>query len=277
MKRFDEVARRAPARSTVICLHASGGSGAQWKTVAERLQDDFHVLTPDLHGHGAGPAWAGAPTAIVATDAARIARMAANASGDVHLVGHAYGGALALRVALYHPESVASVAVYEPLALRALFDYDRHHRAAVEIADVASAIRAALAAGDPVRAARCFVDYESGGGRWDELAPDAQAAIAERMPVVLAHFTALSNDVVRLWDYRSVRQPVLYLTGSETRIATRRAAELLQYTLPDVDPVTMAGMGHPGPITHADAVAQRIAEFVRARDAVRPPRDLLAA
>jgi pimeloyl-ACP methyl ester carboxylesterase len=277
MKRFDDVVRRAPTRSTVICLHASGASGAQWKAVAQSLQRDFHVLTPDLHGHGAGPAWQDTPADIVATDAARIARMAANASGDVHLVGHSYGGALALRVALYHPESVASVAVYEPIALRALFDYDRHHRAAVEVAELAGAIRAALAAGDPARAAWCLVDYWSGTGRWDELAPDAQAAIAERMPVVLAQFTALGNDVVRLWDYASVRQPVLYLTGSETRIATRRAAELLQYTLPEVYWVTMEAMGHLGPITHADAVAERIANFVRARDVMRTPHDLLAA
>lgn len=277
MNTYDSSQHRASARSTVICLHASGGSGAQWKALDQRLRGNFNVLTPDLHGHGAGPAWNGAPADIVATDAARIAKLAANASGDVHLVGHSYGGAIALRVALYHPESVASVAVYEPVALRALFDYDRQHRAAVEVAAVAATTRRELDAGNAERAAQHFVDYWSGAGRWTSLVPQGRATIAERMPVILAHFTSLSSDVVRLWDYANVHQPVLYLTGEETRVSVRRVAELLQYTLPDVESIPMGSMGHMGPMTHADAVAQRIADFVRWRDAAQAPRDLLAA
>ena len=70
---------------------------------------------------------------------------------------------------------------------------------------------------------------------------------------------------------------MLYLTGEETRASVRRVAELLQYTLRDVEPITMAAMGHMGPMTHADEVAQRIAQFVRWREAMRTPRDLLAA
>ena len=104
-------------QATVICLHSSASTGGQWAALRAQLEPGVRVLTPDFHGHGAGPAWQGADEDIVAFDAARIARLAESVPGGVHLVGHSYGGAIALRVALYHPESVTSVSVYEPVAI----------------------------------------------------------------------------------------------------------------------------------------------------------------
>lgn len=263
--------RGAGPEPTVICLHASGGSGAQWKPLADKLRHDFRVLTPDLHGHGSAPSWLGMPADIVAADTARVARLAAETDGRVHLVGHSYGAAIALRVARHRPRGVGSVIVYEPVTLRLLFDYNRRHRATSEVAEVATDIGRALNGGDYERAAQRFVDYWSGAGHWAGLTPERQVAMALRMPVIQAHFTSLVRDGARRADYAGVSVPVLYLAGRDTRASTRRITELLTYTLPDVKLETFEGMGHLGPITHAEAIAQRIADFVRQQTAPRLP------
>jgi pimeloyl-ACP methyl ester carboxylesterase len=263
-------------RPTVICLHASGASGGQWRVLASRMHD-FHVRTPDLYGHGTVPAWQGPRVDIVAADVARISGLAAEAGGKVHLVGHSYGGTIALRVALSHPERVASVAVYEPVPMRVLFDYNAKHPAAAEIAELARDIRRALNGGSFEAAARRFVDYWSGAGSWARLAPEDQATIARRMPVTDAHFASLIHDPVRLRDYASVRAPVLYLAGRQTCASARRMGELLRYALPDVDAAKLDEMGHLGPITHAESVAQRIAHFVRRHATERIVDDRKAA
>src|SRR5262249_47130460 len=172
-------------------------------------------------------------------------------------------------VALRPPARVASVAVCELVAMRVLFDFNPKHRAAAEVAEIARAIRSALNGGDLEHAAQRFVDFWSGPGRWARIAPERQAAVAQTMPVIHAQFVSLKDDVARLRDYAGLNVPVLYLTGRDTRLSARRMAELLEFALPEVELEVLSGMGHLGPITHADVVAQRIAEFVRNQAAVR--------
>jgi pimeloyl-ACP methyl ester carboxylesterase len=256
--------RPTPSKPTVICLHSSAGSGAQWKTLADMLRGEFDVLTPDLYGHGGGPAWDGRRGGVLAADAVRIACLAAQV-GTVHLVGHSYGAGVALRVALHHPRSVASVAVYEPVAMRVLFDYNARAGAATEVVDVARAIHRELNGGNAERAAQRFIDYWAGTAQWIALAPERRAAIVRCMPVLGDQFTALAHDTSTLADYRRLEAPVLYLSGQQTRASTRRIGELLRFTLAHVDSSIMSGMGHLGPITHPYPVAQRIATFIRAQ------------
>jgi pimeloyl-ACP methyl ester carboxylesterase len=247
---------------TVIGLHSSGSTGGQWAALRAQLEPRIRVLTPDFHGHGSAPAWRGFDEDIVAADAARIVRLAESVQGDLHLVGHSYGGAIALRVALYHPRRVSSVAVYEPVVFRLLFDYHRRRRPASEIIEVATEMRRRLRSADPAGAAARFVDYWGGPGSWQKLSAGQQAAIAKRTPVIAAQFTALANDAPRLADYRSLRAPVLLLGGSEMRPPIRRIHEILDFALPNATVETMPATGHMGPITNAGAVADRIARFI---------------
>src|SRR5512144_2128051 len=108
-----------PGTAAVIALHSSAAPGRQWQVLAERMHDvDF--VAPDLLGHGNAPAWTGPPQDIVAGDVARVAGIVDERAESVHLVGHSYGGAVAIAFALAHPQRVRSVAVYEPVLFSAL-------------------------------------------------------------------------------------------------------------------------------------------------------------
>jgi pimeloyl-ACP methyl ester carboxylesterase len=199
----------------------------------------------------------------LADDAALLAPLLA-AAGSAHLVGHSYGGAVALKAAALYPAQVCSVTAYEPVLFR-LLDGDAGSAAAVRaVRAVAGTLREELAQGRAELAAQRFVDFWSGTGAWQSMPPVRQQAIAPRMPAVARHFDALFADTLAAADLQRVGVPMLLLTGGDTADATRRIGALLQQALPHVQHATLPGAGHMAPLTDPARVNAYIADFLAA-------------
>jgi len=198
----------------------------------------------------------------LADDAALVAPLLAEARG-AHLIGHSYGGAVALKLAALHPQRVRSVVAYEPVMFRLLFDDPSSRQPAQEVAAVADCIRDRLLEGEPASAARRFVEFWSGADAWRYLPPGRQNAIAARMPSVLRNFDALFHEPSGV---ESLGMPLSIMTGARTVNATRRIAALLRAGLPDAHHEVLPEMGHMGPITHAALVNRRIVQLLRANE-----------
>lgn len=95
----------------VLAIHGLTGHGRRWETVATRHLDDVALVAPDLIGHGRST-WA-APWTIEANVAA-LARLLDNAAEPVVVVGHSFGGAIALQLAADHPDRVAALVLLDP-------------------------------------------------------------------------------------------------------------------------------------------------------------------
>jgi pimeloyl-ACP methyl ester carboxylesterase len=256
---------------SVILLHSSASSGRQWDTLVAMLQPRYRLHVVDLHGHGAAAAWNSAHPMRLQDELALV-RPLLRAGEPVHLVGHSYGGALALKLAATAPDRVASVAVYEPVLFRLLLEYSPRDRTMTDVLVAARSIRNWHALGRADRAGQRFVDFWSGAGTWDRLAPVPQQAIAGRMGSVIGHFDALFSDTLSRAELRGLGVPILCLTGTRTRPAARRIGELLRFALPRAVHETVPEAGHMGPVTHAPAVARRIGAFLDARVANASPQ-----
>lgn len=80
----------------VLCLHGIGGHGGRFGRLAEDRLSGFHVLAPDLRGHGAS-AWE--PPWTVAQHVADLQELLrVRAIERVAVVGHSFGGRLALEL-----------------------------------------------------------------------------------------------------------------------------------------------------------------------------------
>jgi lipase len=98
-----------PAAARVVCLHGVTGHGRHFAMLAEDALDDFHVLAPDLLGHGSSsyePPW-DIGTHLDALSAALGLEPAA-------FVGHSFGARLAFELAARSPGAVTRLVLLDP-------------------------------------------------------------------------------------------------------------------------------------------------------------------
>jgi len=260
-------ARLSGRGERIVCLHSSTGSSAQWRDLQQRLAQRWEVLAPDLYGHGRSPAWPARP-ATLHVDAAAVAAL--SGPRPLHLVGHSYGGAVALQIALRHPERVASLTLYEPVAFGLLRKLAPRDAALEEIEEVAGSVASLVAAHCLHDAGRVFSGYWGGARAWGAMSEEQRQAVAMRMPAVPRHFEACFRAA---WSTRllaRLRMPVLLMRGGATRASARRVAELLAAALPQAQCVELQGAGHLGPLTHRETVNRWMLLHIDARLAAEP-------
>src|SRR5689334_4743806 len=114
--------REAGTGPGVVCLHANASSSGQWRSLMDELAPRFHVLAADSYGSGKSPPWPPGD-AWLRDEVALLEPVFARAGEPFVLVGHSYGGAIALIAALSQPRRVRAVALYEP-TLFSLIDAD---------------------------------------------------------------------------------------------------------------------------------------------------------
>jgi len=104
-----------PDRPPLLLLHGGRDHCRNWDWVAEALRDDWHVVAPDLRGHGDsqwspdGSYW----MAGYLYDVAQLVHQQRLA--PVTIIAHSLGGVIALRYAGIYPDSVKKLVAVEGL------------------------------------------------------------------------------------------------------------------------------------------------------------------
>jgi pimeloyl-ACP methyl ester carboxylesterase len=228
---------------TALLVHSGGFGGRQWRKLAAQLAPTHAVLAPDLLGYGDHP-WPAPRPFHFRQDVEYLAGLLGGRRADV--VGHSYGGFLALQLALAHPALVDRIVVYDPVAFSVL--------TADELARGFAGIREVYepdAAGVDERWLEGFVDWWNGPGAWAKLAPAAQRGFRTVAWKLSQEVQTLMADRS---DYRAIAAPVTLLGSGQSPAAERQTVARLANLLPHAQVHTFADLGHMAPITHADRI-----------------------
>jgi pimeloyl-ACP methyl ester carboxylesterase len=247
-------------RPALLCLHSSASSPRQWRALQARVEPHVRVIAPTLAGYNDDARWLADGAWSLDDEAARLAPLLDDA--PLHLVGHSFGGAVALQLALQRPQRVLSLALYEPVRFAWLAEAPAAWPEVLEISAVAHRVQCGAAAGDDADAAAAFVDYWSGAGSFAAMPEARRDGVARCMPKVADEFAAAFADTVRLADLRRLTMPVLLLGGRRSPAPTRELLRRIGHALPRAATCWLDDAGHMGPVTHADAVAALIEDFV---------------
>jgi pimeloyl-ACP methyl ester carboxylesterase len=255
--------RESGSGPAVVCLHANASTSGQWRALMERMSDRFRVIAVDTYGAGKSPAWPNDRELRLADEVALLEPVLQAAGRRFHLVGHSYGGAIALKAALAYGDRVESMALFEPTLFAVLEQEDPAQPAAQEIKTVVADAIEALGRGDDVAAAERFIDYWMGPGTWARTPEARRPALATATRNIKGWLHALLYEPTLLAAFGQLDIPVLYLVGAKSRASARGVARLLTKTLPRVTVQELEGVGHMGPVTHPDLVNAAIESYLQ--------------
>lgn len=265
-----ETTQAAPTPTTVIALHCSGAGPGQWRPLGELLGTAHSLVAPEHYGCDRTGPWTGSHAFTLADEAARTIELIDRSDRKAHLVGHSYGGGVALHVALARPDRIASLSLYEPSAFHLLKAVGGSGAEAFsEIQSITATTARGVITGDHVGAARAFVDYWGGTGAWASLRPSIQTALTRWIPKAPLDFHALIEERAAMKAYAALDFPVLIMRGEHAPRPMRQIAEMLVDLLTDARLSVVAGAGHMGPLTHAATVSEEIAAHIRVTEATR--------
>ena len=123
----------AGAGSLVVLVHSSMAGARQWSALTHDLQDRYLVRAVNLFGYGNTPAWSETKPPSLDDYAELVASAVPESARNVALIGHSFGGAVAMQAAAHQLRGqVERLVLIEPSPFY-LLDIPDHREAFCEI------------------------------------------------------------------------------------------------------------------------------------------------
>lgn len=246
-----------------LLIHCSLGHAGGWARMVAGLDDVITAIAYDLPGHGRSADWDGISDIQAVSTAMAVDLLERDGQGPADIIGHSFGGTVALRLAVERPDLVRSLALFEPV----FFAVAAADRPDLDPGNDPHMVRyrAALAAGDRMGAARAFTAVWGDGRGWDSLPPAQQQAMATRIHLIEAGAPAIYGDVAGMLSGGKLARitcPLLLMRGADSPLAIAAINDGLARRIPQARQVVVPGAGHMAPITHPAAVAGIVREFL---------------
>lgn len=246
-----------------LLIHCSLGHAGGWSRMVAKLDDLVTAIAYDLPGHGRSADWDGVSD-IQGVSMAMAADLLDDQAGGrpVDVIGHSFGGTVALRLAVVRPDLVRSLVLIEPV----FFTVASVDRPDLRVGQDPHMMqyRKALAAGDRDAAAQAFTSIWGDGRGWERLPESQRKAMAARIHLIEAGAPAIYGDCAGMLSGGKLEQiacPVLLIRGGDSPEAIGVINDGLARRIPGATQLDIEGAGHMAPITHPEAVAEAIRAF----------------
>jgi pimeloyl-ACP methyl ester carboxylesterase len=260
-KEGDRFYREAGAGEPIVLLHCSSGSSGTWAPVMNHLGQDYRVLAPDLLGYGRTAPWPREAPLGPDAELEVVEALLDVAGRPAHMVGHSYGGTVALRAARRFPRQVASLTLIEPVAFQLLRRADEPDGWR-EIAALAERHLVLVGEGRDAAAAEAFLTYWAGPKAWQQMPDAARDSAVRTAAKVAAEWRLMFAAEDDLDAVAGIGAPMLLICGGRTRTPARRVVEILRRGLPHALHHEIADAGHMSPLTHPADIAEAIRRHV---------------
>ena len=245
-----------------MLVHSSVSGARQWRRLMEDLKDRFRVRAVNLFGYGKTPPWPAEATQSL-DDQARLveAALPANA-GEICLVGHSFGGSVAMKAAARLGGRVARLVLLETNPFYLLAQSGRLD-AFAEIMELREWVKKLGPLGEWTTAAERFADYWGGAGTWREMPLERRTVFAEALKPNFFEWDAVMNETTTAEQWATLLpRTTLLIHDPGTVLPIREIAALLRRSCPEWSYREVPGVGHMAPLTRPDVINPLVGTFL---------------
>jgi pimeloyl-ACP methyl ester carboxylesterase len=247
----------------VMLVHSSVCGARQWRRLMDDLKGDFRVRAVNLYGYGKTPPWsADRPQSL--DDQARLVETALPTGAETFfLVGHCFGGSVAMKLAACLPGRVTRLVLLETNPFY-LLKQDAHAAAFAEAMDLRNCIKTFGARGEWATAAERFANYWSGAGSWENMSTEARNTFCEALKPNYFEWDAVMNETTPAEQWAGLLPRFTLLASDPGTVSPiRDITTILRRACPGWAYEEIAGAGHMAPLTRPDLVNPIVTSFLR--------------
>jgi pimeloyl-ACP methyl ester carboxylesterase len=252
------------AGPVVMLVHSSVSGARQWRRLMEDLKDRFRVRAVNLFGYGNTPPWPAEKTQSL-DDQARLVEAALPAdAGEIYLVGHSFGGSVAMKAAARLSGRVARLVLLETNPFYLLAQFGRID-AFTEALELRNCVKKFGALGEWATAAEIFANYWGGAEAWREMSLERRTAFAEALKPNYFEWDAVMNEATSVEQWATLLpSATLLVYDPGTVLPIREIAAILHRACPSWTYTEVPGAGHMAPLTRPELINPTVRSFLSA-------------
>ena len=246
----------------VILVHSSASGAHQWRRLMSDLEDRFRLIAVNLFGYRRTPAWMANESQTLADQAGLIEAALPKRCDKICLVGHSFGGSVAMKLASRIGQRVDKLILLEPNPFYLLKQHGRT-KAFEEIMGIRNWIKQYGASGEWMVAAEQFADYWVGAGTWASMPNDRKETFSEALKPNYYEWDAVMDEVTTLGEWaESLSSNTLVVSAQNTVRPIREIVELMREGCPAWSFEQIVDGGHMAPLTRPDLINPIVASFL---------------
>jgi len=240
-------------KTPLALIHCGLGRASNWRPFLSALGGNVSPLSIELPGHGLAEDYD--ETRDFSDQAVELA-LDEMPSDPVPLIGHSFGAAVALRIAIERPYRVSSLVLVEPVffaAVKGRWEHDKILR------DLASFNKKAEA-GENATAVREFHKVWS-KEPWNDLPSELRNYMMARIQLMPKCDPLLFEDRPNLLAegrLEALEMPVTFVDGGDSHPVIAEIISTIGDRIKDAEWVSVEGAGHMLPMTHPQELVQAI-------------------
>ena len=246
---------------SVVLIHSSVSANRQWRPLTEALKDRYRVLAINLFGYGETTPWPGTSPQSLYAQAQLVLALCEEAGTPIHIVGHSFGGSVALKAASLLGPGVASLILLEPNPFY-LLKQDGRAQAYLESRALRDHVKCFGSLGNWPKVAERFAEYWLGDGAWSAMPEKRRAAFADSLAPNFHEWDAVKEEETTIEECKSLTARTLVVSDAATRFPIREIVDIFAKACPHWTFHTIPEGGHMAPLTRPELINPVVRQFL---------------